>query len=263
MLTRRILKLPVLAQRAGFTLPRFFVPQPRIRGRTITIDDRQELHHIRDVLRLGVGDRVACFDGKGREYEGVIARSAPKGVVVRVERVVERAEDAVQPWLAQGLLKADRFEWVVQKATELGIVRLSPLVTRHTVVRVSAEQREQKRQRWQRIAQEAAKQCRRAVIPAIDAPEPMETVLQAMEGADLVLLPTLAVTAIPLSEMLKTSQQPKRVGVLIGPEGDFSKEEVALAQRYGARPVSLGPRTLRSETAAVSTLAILSYVLGS
>lgn len=244
-------------------ISRFFVPPQHIRGSAIIIEDPRQLHHIRDVLRLGSGDRVVCFDGQGRECTGTIIQSRSRRLIVHVDQRLHAPPASLTLWLAQGLPKGERFEWVVQKTTELGVTRLSPLFTRHTVVRLSSGQVEKKHERWQRIATEAAKQCGRAVLPVIDPPQTLEALLPLVERVSLILMPTLAVTASPLSEVLRASSSAKDVAVLIGPEGDFSREEVALAERYGARPVCLGPLTLRAETAAIATAAILQHVLGS
>ena len=230
----------------------------------VTLDDPQQIHHLRDVLRLGVGDQIMAFNGQGSQWLGTIVRVSARRVVIQLEQQRDRpVERAVSVWLGQALLKADRFEWVIQKATELGVATLSPLVTRHTVVRLSSEQAITRRQRWQRIATEAAKQCQRATIPVIDPPQSLEAFLRRMQRPSLILIPTLSVTAIPLQEVLPARQAGREAVALIGPEGDFSPEEVALAETFGARPVSLGPYTLRAETAAVALLAILQHVLGS
>jgi len=252
---------------------RFLISPHKVRGSTIAIDDPKAIHHIRDVLRLGVGDRVVCFDGTGTEYAGTIIRNSTTRLLIQVDKQVQKAQGPLTLWLAQGLPKADRFDWVVQKATELGVARIVPLITRHTVLRLTTEQGQKKLTRWQRVAQEAAQQCGRVSIPAIDPPQPFERFLASIEDIPLILMPTLAVTTIPLSEILPArpecggaggNVQPpvKAVAVLIGPEGDFSREEVALAEARGARPVSLGSLTLRSETAALATLAIVRYVFG-
>lgn len=244
-------------------LPRFFVSRNAVRGAILTIDNAATLHHIQDVLRLGVGDRILCCDGAGAEYVGTITRAHRRGLTVAVERRREATSGSgLTLWLAQGLPKAERFEWIVQKATELGVARLSPLLTRHSVIRLGAEQGRAKHARWERIAREAARQCRRPTVPVIDPPQSFESFIRIQARVELVLMPTLAVTAIPLSEALKESRGVREALVLIGPEGDFSREEVALAQHHGARPVSLGGLTLRTETAAIAMLAILDYVFG-
>ncbi|MBI3312386.1 MAG: 16S rRNA (uracil(1498)-N(3))-methyltransferase [Candidatus Omnitrophica bacterium] len=241
---------------------RCFVPAERIHRSTITIDDVQQVHHIRDVLRLKISDRLACFDGQGREYAGTIVKHAATGLLIRIDRMHARSQRRVSLWLAVGLLKADRFDWVVQKSTELGVTRISPLITSHTVVRPH-QFREAKLMRWQRIATEAATQSGRTTIPQIDPPQSFEALLPCLERHSVILMPTLSVTALSLSDVLKDVPSATEVAVLIGPEGDFSREEVAQAQAYGARPVSLGPLTLRAETAALATLSIVSYTLGA
>jgi 16S rRNA (uracil1498-N3)-methyltransferase len=165
--------------------------------------------------------------------------------------------------LAQALIKPERFEWVVQKATELGVDRVMPVVTARTVVRLGPDQAKHKVARWQRIAREAAKQCGRAKVLRIDTAQPFDQFAPALARYPGVLMPTLLVRAIPLKEGLESIKEMASVMALIGPEGDFTRDEVALAQRYGARPVSLGHLTLRSETAAIAMLAILQHTLGT
>ncbi len=214
-------------------------------------------------MRLGVGDQLACFDGQGTEYVGTISRKTGRGLIIQIVRTSHKPQQTATLWLAQGLLKADHFDWVVQKATELGVARLSPILTHHTVIRLTTDQGRLKHTRWQRIAQEAAKQCRRTTLPLVDPPQPFERFLLSAPPTALLLMPTLTTTAIPLSEALKAHRAAHEVIILIGPEGDFSRGEVAFAEAHGARPVSLGPLTLRAETAAVATLAIVQYALGS
>ena len=242
------------------SLPRVFVSSSHVRGSTITLDDPAQLHHLRDVLRLKPGDEVACFDGQGTEWTGTISQAGPKKLVIQVtgQRTEPRGVDI---WVAPAMLKADHFEWMVQKVTELGVARLSPLATTHTVVKLSGDQAHARHARWERIALAAAKQCQRSTIPAIDPVQSLESFLRAAEPRASVLIPTLAVTAIPLREVLAQLMPGRAVAVLIGPEGDFTADEVALAERFGARPVSLGPLILRAETAAVAATAMLQYAL--
>ena len=240
---------------------RIFVLPHRISVSAITVDDPRQVHHLRNVLRVRIGDPLICADGAGREYAGVVSRSTSRALSIRIEGQRTAPADALRLWLVQGLPKGDRLEWIVQKAVELGAARISPVVTRHTVVRVSASQSQAKQTRWQRIAQEAAQQCGQARLPVVDAPQPLEAVLPRLAEAELVLMPTLAVTTIPLRDVLGDRAQAREVAVLIGPEGDFAPEEVGQAERYGARPVSLGRLTLRTETAAVAALAMIRYAL--
>jgi 16S rRNA (uracil1498-N3)-methyltransferase len=167
--------------------------------------------------------------------------------------------------LAPGLLKGERFDWLLQKATELGVSRIFPMVTRHAVVKLPTSMDSAKTVRWHRIINEAAMQCGRRTLPSLEPPQPFETALEQIARATLVLIPTLAVTTIPLRDVLARVPSDRlhggSVAVLIGPEGDFAPEEIARAERMGARPVSLGPLTLRSETAALAAVALLTYAL--
>ncbi len=233
-----------------------------VHGSTITIRDAHQLHYVRDVLRLREGARLICFDGSGVEYFGILTEMRLGVVHVAIDRSVISQAERVAFWLAQGIPKADRFAWMVEKATELGVSRVTPLLTDRTVVRLAEPQRRVKQARWQRIAQAAAKQCGRATVPVVDAPMTLDRYAPQLAEASLVLIPTLEITAAPLEEMLrKPPEELRTVALLIGPEGDFTREEVALAQRHGARPVSLGRLTLRSETAAIAALAMLRYAL--
>lgn len=240
-------------------LHRFFIEPSNVQGSTIVMTDLHELHHLRRVLRLKPGDRLCCFDGSGAEYTGVIASQTPQELRMLIEQRREAPGQLLMVSLAQSLLKADRFEWTVEKATELGVARIIPLMTRHGVIRFSAEQARNKHLRWQRIAQAAAKQCRRSTLPSIDLPQSLETLLRTLAPETLILMPTLAVPTVALPPILTGRRNATQVVVLIGPEGDFTPQEIRVARDHGAHAVSLGPLTLRSETAAVAALAMLQY----
>jgi 16S rRNA (uracil1498-N3)-methyltransferase len=242
---------------------RFLISPRNVHGSTITVDDPQELHHLRVVLRLTRGDRVCCFDGGGMEYVGTITRSSPRQLAVAIQTQVRAAEEHPRIWLAHSLIKGPRVDWVLQKATELGVARLTPLLTERTVIRLSEEESRKKTARWNRIIQEAAKQCGRSTLPILDSPQPFGSLLPSLNRVPLVLLPTLTIEAKPLRDELRAVSGITEVAVLIGPEGDFSLEEIQQAIKHGAHPVSLGRLTLRTETAALSTLAILHYALGT
>ena len=164
--------------------------------------------------------------------------------------------------LALALIKADRFAWVVQKATELGVARIIPMETQRAVVRAPTGRAGVKQGRWQRIAAEAAKQCGRATVPQVDPPSRFAAVIAGLPPQPCALIPTLAVPAPLLRDAADAVRRADAVTVLIGPEGDFTPEEVAAAQQASVRAVSLGPLTLRSETAAIAVLAILQSMKG-
>lgn len=241
---------------------RVLIPPDAIHGSSILVTDPCELHHLRDVLRVTVGSVLECVDGQGRRYRGVISRMGRASLHVDIREAFEETAASAQVVLAHAVMKADRFEWMLQKATELGVARVIPLVTARTIVRPSADRTGARLLRWQRIVAEAAKQCGRSILPPIDAPQAFGSFAPGIARYPLALMPTLAVPGMPLREFGERIGQTASSMVLIGPEGDFTQEEVRLAQHHGAQPVSLGTLTLRSETAAVAVLAVVRLAFG-
>jgi len=250
----------------SFFMNRFFVDPQQINGTRVVITGG-DAHHIINVLRLKLGSRIVLSDGENYEYEGIIDKLGSDSVSVAIE-VMKRSlsEPPVDIILAQGITKKmDKFELVVQKASELGAVRIVPLVTERTVVEIASEKGERRRERWQRIALEAAKQSQRARIPEVDTPTDMESFLNSIPRDILCIIPWEGETAVGIKEILKLEKEKREMAgaaLIIGPEGGFSKEEVDRARRAGAVPVSMGPRILRSETAGIVALGILMYELG-
>ena len=242
---------------------RVLIPPEAIRGRTITVSDPTTLHHLVDVLRVRMADPVECFDGTGARYAGVIVRRGRRKLVIEVCDQREDPPPKLRVTLAQALMKPERFDWMVQKATELGVERIAPLVTDRTIVRVSHDQVPARVARWRRIAEEAARQCGRATVPDVDPPQDIERVLASLDRRRPVLMPTLAGATQPLSQAVEGLRDATAVAVAIGPEGDFTPDETEHAKRHGASLVSLGRLTLRSETAAVVMLSILRYASGA
>ena len=245
------------------SLPRVLVPPEAVQASTVIIDHPEELRHLLRVLRIRVGDRLECFDGAGHAYAGPVIRRTPTAVVMAIEEATQEPAAHMAITLAQALIKANRFAWVVQKATELGVARIIPMETQRTVVRAPARPPAGAKQgRWQRIAAEAAKQCGRATVPQVDPPSRFAAVIAGLSPQPCALIPTLAIPAPLLRDAAEAVRRADAVTVLIGPEGDFTTTEVAAAQQAGARPVSLGSLTLRSETASIAVLALLQSMKG-
>ncbi len=243
-------------------MPRVLINSGSVDQNSITITQTTTLHHLRNVIRAQLGQRLECFDGTGRWYAGPIIRFSKSVLVVEIqERSVEQSE-RVRVILAQALIRPERFDWMVAKATELNVTEVIPLVTSHTVVRLNAEQVDKKLTRWQRIANEAAQQCGRTVVPHIAMLQRFAEFAPTLRQYSRVLVPTLAVRGRPLCNELRVDEGVTSIAAIIGPEGDFTDEEVHLAQRHGAVPVSLGRLTLRSETAALAVLAIVRHCSG-
>lgn len=224
----------------------------------------EDAHHLTGVLRAGLGTVVTVGDGRGGEAVGEIAGIGPGGVVVRVR---ERRPRGAADWritLVQAVPKGERMEWIVQKAVELGAWAVVPVMTERGVVRLDGERAANRVVRWQRIAVEAAKQCRTAWVMQV---EPVVTLSQWLGSAarpGALVVGSLEPDARPFQDVCAgLRQQPAGgVGVLIGPEGDFTPAELAAAKAAGARPVTFGRRVLRVETASIYALSVLAYELG-
>ena len=214
--------------------------------------------HIIRVLRLGPGARITLADGHGRIFAARISGIGPDAVHVRLLGPAGREACPLRVTLVQGIPKGDKMDLVVQKAVEIGVSRLVPLVSSRTLVR---PQGGQKLLRWRRIALEAAKQSRRGIVPEVLEPRTMEEVLDLFTPDSVVLLPWEQEDGRGLGEVL-AGAAPGEVFILIGPEGGFAASEVALARSRGAQPVSLGPRILRTETAGIVALALTLFRWG-
>lgn len=230
-----------------------------------------EGRHLRDVLRLRAGDEAYVFDGEGREYLCVVAEGGGRGaeVLLEVREGVEpqRPESPLELTLGVALLKGEKFDWVVQKATELGAARIVPLLTQRADVRLREERDAGTRRalRWQRLALEAAKQSGRARVPVVLEPRAFASVL-ADEGADGESLRLLFAErgGRGLSELRAglTNGRPASAVALVGPEGGWEDAELAQASANGWSIVTLGGRTLRAETAAVAVAVLLQHLFG-
>jgi 16S rRNA (uracil1498-N3)-methyltransferase len=229
-------------------LPRFVIAQPAGLGEAVALGP-EEAKHAR-VRRLNVGAPVALFDGRGASYVGRLESLTRAHAVVRIVDALP-AGDGESPLdlvLAVATLKADRFEWLIEKATELGVRRIQPFTSTYTVARPSGD----RRARWRQIALAAAKQCGRSAVPEIGGPEPFTTVMAI--PAALRLLFAEDGSGEPLTTAAAVA--PSGVLAIVGGEGGFTAEELAAARRSGCRCIDLGPRILRAETAALTAIAL-------
>lgn len=218
-----------------------------------------EARHLRDVLRLKVGDEVYVFDGIGREFRCVIETSKRDAAELRIEAEVEPAkpESQLQLNLCVALLKGEKFDLVVQKATELGVKKITPLITRYADIHLRDAADATKRvARWQRIAVEAAKQSGRAFVPEISLPLRFETALD-LDGLGVMFAERGGETLENFSK-----QAPLSVIALVGSEGGWSDEEIDSARARNFHVITLGGRILRAETAAITVTALLQHLFG-
>lgn len=241
---------------------RFFVRPDDVGARELRLR-AEEADHLARVLRLGPGEQVAAFDGCGREYVTVVERLEPKGVVCRIlSDVTSPSPSTVSITLGQGLPKAEKFDWVVQKATELGVSDIVPLITDRVVPALSGPRAARKVDRWERLAREACKQCGRATVPHLRPPTPLEVFFASCQGAELKLVLWEGEETRLLRRVLATSGRVASVAVVVGPEGGLTPQEVARGEAYGFVATGLGKRILRTETAGVVVVALLQFRFG-
>lgn len=239
-------------------LTRVHVPEPLTPGQRYTIEG-DAANHITRVLRLRPGDPLTLFDGGGGEHDARVERFRKDAVIVEVgDRSPTAVESPLSLTLAQGVSRGERMDWVVQKATELGVTRIIPIMTGRSVVKLDAKQGERKRLHWQGIAIAACEQSGRDRLPGIDTPRGLAEFLGGVAArATCVLLSPSGTLRIA------DLQRPEGgVVVLIGPEGGLAEAEQRAALAAGFVGVRLGPRVLRTETAAVAALTLLQYQFG-
>ena len=245
---------------------RFFVSKDSFRGDKVLLG-KDQAHQIHSVLRLRPADRIIVLDNAGWEYQISLAKVTGEQVVGEVlQKQKAVGEPSVQITLFQSLLTRDKFEWVLQKCTEVGVSRFVPVITQRALVRETAIKPE-KLDRWQRIITEAAEQSHRGLIPDLLPPVSFEEILPDLRDFERCLIarePAEGGQRVALREALRTDKQtaPGTVAVLVGPEGGFTEQEVQLARAASAVPVGLGPRILRTETAAIIATTLILHELG-
>jgi len=239
-------------------MSRFYVPPGSIRANKISVTG-EEAHHIIDVMRLRPRDRVVTFDGTGKEYTGIIKDVKAKSLTIEIIEERESASgSAIRITLIQALPKKEKMDYIVEKATELGIHSIIPVVTDRTIPKWDESKRALQQDRWRKLAMEASKQCGRVNVPEIGDIAVFRNALKQLAGYDLALVASLSGESVPLKDAVKGFAG-KKIVVAIGPEGDFTDEEVGLAKEADFRLISLGARVLKSDTAALAVLAILDY----
>lgn len=243
-------------------MTRFFIPSSQINADSVILHG-EDRHHLLHVLRKDVGAEITVLNGKGQEYLVRIAQINPESVTGTIIRPIERqTEPRVKLTLVQSLPKADKFEWIIQKNTEIGVSRFLPVQTERSAVRFDPSALPKKSERWRKIIREAAEQSGRQIIPELMPLAGWREVLAQLPKG-LVLIPWEGERNRSLQAVLQDNHEPaENISVLIGPEGGFSLTEVDLARQHGAQPVTLGPRILRTETAGLVVSAAILYHYG-
>ena len=237
---------------------RLFSPL-QLRANTELSFGSDQARYVGRVLRLRSGDALTVFDGSGGEYPATIGTITKQELNLSVgEHISRSAESPLRIRLVQGISRGERMDIVVQKATELGVQRISPVLTDFSVVKLEPDRAAKRRDHWQKIAQSACEQCRRNIVPAIDAPQSLLEWFGDNTGSDK---PQLILRADARDSMPAIDMPGSDLTILIGPEGDFTPAELSTATTAGFRPLSLGPIVLRSETAAIYALSVLGHEL--
>jgi 16S rRNA (uracil1498-N3)-methyltransferase len=233
-----------------FLSPEAWGAQARLTG--------DEAKHAGQVLRLRTGDRITVFDGRGRSAAAEVGDVSKSEIGLTLGEIVQRPPLQPEICLAQAVPKGKTMDLVVQKAVELGVSSIQPLITRHTVVQVDGDDAPRKSAKWQRVALEACKQCGQDLLPEVLPVRDFGDWLPEAAG-DLMVMASLFPGARPLRDILRGAGEVRRVILLVGPEGDFSVAEGAAAAEQGFLPASLGSIVLRAETAAFFGISAIRY----
>lgn len=237
-------------------IPRIYTQAELVSGSVIQLEESAS-HHLSKVLRMQAGRELILFNGKGGEYTASIQEVGKKQVSVSVtDFASENRQSPLQLELAIGISRGERFEWVLQKATELGVTKITPLITERTEVKVTGDRQEKIMERWQQILISACEQCQRNLLPELSPPQHI--------GAWLghVVSDLRFVLHHRDSKTLPADQQPQSIALLIGPEGGLSESEIAQAQHKNFNALTLGPRVLRTETAPIAAISLVQYLWG-
>ena len=241
---------------------RFFVEPSQIGEKEIVITG-PDVNHIRNVLRMRAGEELLAADGQGSEYRCILRELQDSEIRAEICRKLSgSAELPSRITLFQGLPKSDKMDLIIQKCVELGVFRIVPVTTKRTVVKLDAKKEESRRKRWTAVSESAAKQSGRGIIPEISGVRGFKEAVEEAGELDVCLIPyEKAENMARTREILSGISAGASIGVFIGPEGGFEEEEVREAMEAGARPITLGRRILRTETAGMAVLAMLGYLL--
>jgi 16S rRNA (uracil1498-N3)-methyltransferase len=251
-------KLPVFDLEFAMRVPRVFTDQPLQAGSTVTLEEAPS-RHLAKVLRMTPGRELILFNGQGGEFTATLTELGKKTVEATLDAFT--AEDRESPLdleLAIGLSRGDRMDWVIQKATELGATRITPLFTERTEVKLKGDRLEKKWEHWRQVIISACEQCQRNRLPTLAQPQALADWLAAERtaGTRRFVLHHRDSKGLPAQEALT------HVSLLVGPEGGLSEEEIEQARAFGCEPLTLGPRVMRTETAPVAAISLAQYLWG-
>jgi 16S rRNA (uracil1498-N3)-methyltransferase len=236
---------------------RFFCPSLGISEDVVKIIDSEEIHHLRDVLRMQTGDKVELFNGRGEVAGGELIKVNARQVDVKISDIKKFPKQTPSITLACAIPKKSKFETIIEKATELGVDRVIPLITKRTEINIKGERADKKNKRYETVMLNASKQSKRVWLPTVDPMTDFVTAVEELAACSTMLIPSLTGNTIPLFQALSKIKDPAAISILIGPEGDFTPEEYAFAHEKAA-PVSLGQTVLKVETAALCAVSCVT-----
>ena len=244
-------------------MTRFFVPSDQIHDHTVILKG-EDRHHLLNVLRQGPGAEITVLNGKGQEYQAKVLTVTPDEVIGEIVEQVERqTEPKVKINLVQSLPKGDKFEFILQKNTELGVSCFQPVISERSTIRLDTGGAHKKEERWRKIIREASEQSGRQIIPELRPVVNWTQFFKERDHFGLRLIPWEGEKENSLKQVLNEQKEaPENITVIIGSEGGFSQKEVEQAVQVGAIPVTLGPRILRTETAGLVVASAILYHFG-
>lgn len=239
---------------------RFFADRSQFSENTVRLEG-DDVKHISRVLRLRCGDKISVCNKESQDFVCTLSEIGKDYALAQIEESMANGnESELCVTLYQGLPKGDKMDYIIQKSVELGAVRIVPVVMKRTVVKPKSA--DGKTDRWNRISEEAAKQCIRGIIPKVESPISFEEMLGELEKGGLSILPYENERQTKLKDILTQNKTAKNINIIIGPEGGFEEEEVATCLSKGVHAVTLGPRIMRCETAPLAAISAVMYELG-
>ena len=242
---------------------RFFVDDPGAFSDRSVVITGEDVNHVKNVLRLKENDELIVSDGRGRDYHCRISGITNEEVVADICDICDNfSELSTEITLFQGFPKGDKMELIIQKTVELGVTRIVPVMTKRTVVKLDDKKAKKKTERYNMIAESAAKQSGRGMIPEVTMPVSFAEAVSMAEKLDMNIIPYEEAEGVEYSRnIIKSIKGKKSLGIFIGPEGGFAREEVEKALDAGASAITLGHRILRAETAGMAVVSIIMFEL--
>ena len=240
-------------------IPRIFVGSDKIKDDTVSIEG-SDVNYLKNVLRLKAGDEISIINSGNREYSAKILSCEKDSIKAKfIAKKYPKSESKLKVAIAQGIPKNPKMDIIVQKATELGVIKVIPLKAKRSMVKIGPEKEGMRVARWQKIAKEAAEQSGRLVIPLVEEIMDFKEVLRLNKDFDKCMMLWEMEKEKTLKKFLQENKSMKSLLVLIGPEGGFSHDEVEMARKEGFVTVTIGSRILRTETAALAALSMINY----